>query len=88
MKTEDMTFEQLCELCAYTPKNRRLTTAEAAEVLGIRPNTLEIKRSYGIGPPYLKPPGCRSVSYNERDLLSWMAQGRRNSTTDPLRARA
>ncbi len=88
MDAPEMTFEQLCELFCYTPKNRRLTTAEAAEVVGVKPNTLEIKRTYGTGPKFVKPPGCKFVSYNERDLLSWMAQGRRKSTSESIRATA
>lgn len=30
----DLTFEQLCELFAYTPKGRPLDSREVAELLG------------------------------------------------------
>ncbi len=81
MKAFEMTFEQLCQLLSYTPKNRRLTTAEAAEVLGIKASTLMVKRSTGGGPKYIKPPGTKYVSYSELDLLQYMAAGRYTSSS-------
>ena len=33
MQTESLSFEQLCELFNYTPKNRPLSSREAAEIL-------------------------------------------------------
>jgi len=88
MNTDKMSFAELCEFFSYTPKNRLLTTEEAAEVLGLRPNTLEIKRTYGNGPAFIKPPGCKFVSYNERDLLEYRYAGRRKSTSQPVHATA
>lgn len=82
------TFADLCEFFCYTPKNRELTTAEAAAVLGIKPNTLEIKRSAGGGPPYIKPPGCKRVTYNEHVLLAFKYAGIRRSTSQPVPAYA
>lgn len=88
MNTDEMTFEQKCELLGYTPRRRKLTTAEAAEILGVKPNTLEIRRSYGVGPKYIKPPGSKFVHYLERDLVDYMLSGRRKSTSEPIRASA
>lgn len=82
MKTDEISFAQLCELFAYTPKNRLLTTAEAAAVLGLRPNTLEISRTHGRGPRFVKPEGSKFVRYTERDLLDYLYAGRFNSTAE------
>ena len=48
----DLTFEQLCELFAYTPKRRPLDTKEVAEFFGIDENTPEQWRFRGEGPRY------------------------------------
>jgi hypothetical protein len=81
MDTTQMTFEQLCELFNYEPKRRPLNTAEAAEILHLRPITLDIKRIDGSGPRFFRPPGTRKVLYSERDVLSWLATGARTSTS-------
>jgi predicted DNA-binding transcriptional regulator AlpA len=83
-----LSFQQLCELFGYTPKNRRLTSAEAAEVLGIKTSTLEVKRSEGTGPRFFKLPGSNRVYYTERDVLEFIASGARTSTSQraPLTA--
>lgn len=88
MHTDELTFEQMCDLLGYTPRRRKLTAYEAAEVLGIKPNTLEIKRHHGTGPKFVKPPGTKFVYYLERDILEWMLAGRRSSTSEPVRATA
>lgn len=88
MNPDNLSFAELCEFFSYTPKNRELTTAEAADVLGIKPNTLEIKRSAGGGPAYIKPPGCKRVTYNEKVLLAFKYSGLRRSTSQPVRAYA
>lgn len=82
MNPADMTFEQLCELFGYTPKNRRLSNDEAAELLGIQPNTLEVKRVHGTGPRYYRLPNSRRIFYVERDVLEFMASGARISTSE------
>jgi hypothetical protein len=81
----DTNLEQLASLFGYTLKNRRLTNAEAAELMGIAPNTLEVKRCYGTGPRYIRMPNSRRVSYTERDVLEFMATGLRTSTSEPNR---
>ena len=82
----DLTFEQLCELFAYTPKARPLDTKEVAELLGIHFNTLEQYRLRGEGPRYFSPPGTRRVWYAERDVLAWLASGARQSTSQQAAA--
>lgn len=81
MQTESLSLEQLCELFNYTPKNRPLSSREAAEILHFQPNTLEQKRLAGTGPRYFQPDGCRRVYYSERDVLFWLASGARTSTS-------
>lgn len=47
------------------------TNTETAELLGIRPNTLEQWRLRGgIGPKFLKI--GRSIRYSEADVIAWL----------------
>ena len=78
----EMSFEQLCELFAYTPKRRPLDNKEVAEILRVHPNTLEQYRFRGEGPRYFSPPGTRRVWYAELDVLRWLASGARQSTSE------
>lgn len=78
----EMTFEQLCELFAYTPENRPLTSAETAKLRGISVRTLDGERVRGVGPRYFQPPGTRRVLYSERDVLAWLASGLKHSTSE------
>lgn len=78
----DMTFEQLCELLSYTPKNRPLTSAEVATLLSVHPITVDQWRVRGDGPRYFNPKGTRRVWYAERDVLAWMASGEKRSTSE------
>jgi excisionase family DNA binding protein len=57
-----------------------LSTKEAAEWLGLKPNTLDKMRAYGGGPPYRKH--GRYVRYYRRDLLAWSEAAKRGSTSD------
>jgi predicted DNA-binding transcriptional regulator AlpA len=59
-----------------------LTNAETAELLSVRPNTLEGWRVKGIGPVFRKI--GRSVRYAEADVLTWLdAQTRCNTSQHP-----
>lgn len=53
-----------------------LTNAETAELLGIKPNTLEIWRHEGKGPKFLKmgPKKQDPIRYAEADVLTWINQ--------------
>lgn len=81
MTADSLSFEQLCALFNYTPKNRPLSTDEVADFLGVARNTLEQHRLKGTGPRYFQPPGTRKVWYFEHDLLAWFASGARTSTS-------
>jgi hypothetical protein len=74
-------LSQLCELLSYTPKGRLLTSGEVAEILRVHPVTVHQFRVRGGGPRYFKPRGTRRVWYSERDLLAWIAEGARASTS-------
>ena len=78
----EMSFEQLCELFAYTPKRRPLDTKEVSEILKIHPNTIDQYRFRGEGPRFFSPPGTRRVWYAELDVLRWLASGARQSTSE------
>ncbi len=56
-----------------------LTTEQAAQVLGLKPTTLEIWRCRGDGPAFLKL--GRAVRYRHEDLLKFIDEGRRESTS-------
>jgi hypothetical protein len=44
MTADEMTFEQLCELFNYIPKNRPLSTEQVSDITGLACNTLEQHR--------------------------------------------
>jgi len=59
-----------------------LNNAATAELLGIRPNTLEIWRTKGTGPAYKKL--GRAVRYVEAEVIAWLdAQTRTNTSQYP-----
>ena len=53
----------------------RLSTSEAADLIGVSARTLERLRERGLGPPYVRLTP-RVVFYSRRDLDQWVA-GRR-----------
>ena len=57
-----------------------LTNKEAAELLGLKPNTLDIWRIQGKGPAYRKV--GRLVRYSESDVISWIDAVTCTSTSD------
>lgn len=61
-----MTFVNLDEL---------LTTKEAATVLGVKPNTLEIWRHKGKGPPFVRlgDGSCAPIRYVRAAVSEWLA---------------
>ena len=84
--TNEMTFEQLCELFGYTPTGRPLDTKAVADLLGVHASTVEHYRFRGEGPRFFNPPGTRRVWYAERDVLAWMVSGARRSTSEQVAA--
>lgn len=79
---EDRTFQQLCEMFAYTSKGRPLSNVEVAKLLGVHPGTIDVWRLRGDGPRFINPKGTRRVWYAEPDVLAWMATGLKHSTSD------
>lgn len=59
-----------------------LNNAETAELIGIRPNTLEVWRWKGMGPVFRKI--GRSVRYLESDVLTWLDAQVRTSTSQTI----
>lgn len=51
-----------------------LTTKEAASVLGVKPNTLEIWRHKGKGPPFVRlgDGPCAPIRYVRVQLAGWL----------------
>ncbi len=60
--------------------NRLLVEKEAADILRVSFRTLQAWRVIGDGPPYCKI--GRSVRYRHQDLLEWVANRIRKSTSD------
>ena len=66
------------------PKRRRpiyLITAEAAEVLRLRPHTLENMRWQGTGPKFRKHGG--RIVYHRDELKQWSDTCRRKLSSGP-----
>lgn len=57
-----------------------VSTRAASRLTGVPVCTLETWRSRGGGPPFLKL-GAKTVRYQRRDLLDWMAAGHRRTTS-------
>lgn len=60
--------------------NQLFTTAQAAEFLGIKKNTLEIWRVQGKSPAFLKI--GKNVRYEKSELMAFIESSRRVSTSD------
>ena len=61
--------------------NRKFNVREAAAYLGLSASTLNKTRLTGTGPRYLKL--GRRVLYDLRDLEAWVAERKRNHTSEP-----
>ena len=57
-----------------------LTNSQAAAILGLKPNTLEIWRVHGKGPAFRKIGRC--VRYAEADVLAWIEAQTCTSTSE------
>lgn len=82
MIQRELTFADLCAQFAYVPRNRPLSSAEVAELIGVHPVTMDQWRLRGDGPRYFKPDGTRRVWYSEVDVLRWLASGAKRSTSE------
>ncbi len=58
-----------------------VSTRAASRLTGVPVCTLETWRSRGGGPRFLKL-GSKTVRYQRRELLDWMAGARRRNTAD------
>lgn len=79
---DDATFAHYCKLFGYTPKNRCLTNDEAAVLLGIKAESLEVKRVQGRGPRFIRPYGARRIQYAERDVIAFLGAGLSHNTSE------
>lgn len=67
-------------MASFSPVPRAfLNTEEAAHYLSLSTYQLEIWRSQGDGPPYMKL--ARAVRYSRADLDEWMAARRQSHTS-------
>src|SRR5947209_5615659 len=58
-----------------------LTTREVADWLGVSPIWVEIGRSKGYGPPFIKI-GPRYIRYRPDDVVEWMKSRSRRITSE------
>ena len=63
-----------------SPGEKVYTTQKAADFLGVSKQKLDICRVKGGGPVYAKI--GRNVRYLEHDLVNWLEQNRKASTSD------
>lgn len=61
--------------------NGVVDSAEASRLLGISVATLNTWRSRGGGPEFIKV-GCRAVRYQRKQLMRFLTENRRISTSD------
>jgi predicted DNA-binding transcriptional regulator AlpA len=59
-----------------------LSNDETADLLGLKPATLDNWRWRGVGPSFVRV-GSR-VKYAENDVLAWINEQTRRSTSDKL----
>ena len=59
-----------------------LLPSETGFLIGVKERTLEAKRLRGGGPPFIRI-SRRCVRYRRQDVLDWIAERRRRSTSDP-----
>jgi predicted DNA-binding transcriptional regulator AlpA len=67
-------------------ENVFLITQEVAELTRLSPRTLEKKRVMGNGPKYYRAGG--RVLYRREDVINWIENNVRRSTSDPGQAAA
>jgi predicted DNA-binding transcriptional regulator AlpA len=66
---------------SITDLERLLTEAEAAEYLQFTPRFLQARRVRGDGPPFVRV-SSRAIRYRRSDLVEWVEQHVRTSTSD------
>lgn len=60
-----------------------LTTAEVAQILGYKPQTIRAWRSRGESPPYVRFGGPKGRAlYDVDDLSAWLETKKANSTSE------
>ena len=57
-----------------------LTNQQAAELIGLKPATLDVWRNRGQGPRFVKV--GRLVRYSEEEVVTWLHSQTRRSTSD------
>lgn len=62
--------------------DKLLNTREAAELTGLKPNTLERMRLFGNGPSFIRL-GAKAIKYRRSDVLAWIeAMGTHRTTAE------
>ena len=63
-------------------QDRLLTPPEAADFISLTPRFLAVRRHRGDGPKFVRI-SSTCVRYLQSDLLAWIEELRRTSTSDP-----
>lgn len=77
----DRRAADIAESASDKSPDELLTTAATAEWLGISSQWLEIGRSKGYGPPFVRL-STRRVRYHRADVLAWLASRTHASTAE------
>jgi predicted DNA-binding transcriptional regulator AlpA len=77
----DRRADDIADAAANKSPDDLLTTAGTAEWLGVSPQWLEIGRSKGYGPPFVRL-STRRVRYHRTAVLAWLASRTHASTAE------
>jgi predicted DNA-binding transcriptional regulator AlpA len=77
----DRRADDIAEVAADLPRDELLTTPATAEWLGVSTQWLEIGRSKGFGPPFVRL-STRRVRYLRSAVLAWLTARTHASTSE------
>ena len=63
---------------------RLLSEGEVANVLGVKPKTVQAWRAAGEGPPHIKA-GRKLIRYDPADLILWVREHRQPDSPSPTK---
>ena len=66
----------------FARQTRLLMPGEVANLLGVKPKTLEAWRASGEGPPHVKV-GRKLIRYDPADVAIWMKEHRQPGSSSP-----
>ena len=80
--TDEPSFEFLCTYIGYEPKKRLIDSFEVAKIRRVSISAVRSDRVKGVGPKFMKPPGTQRALYSEYEVLLWLYENRKQSTSE------